>query len=284
MRILIAGSTGVLGRRVVPALVAAGHRVTALTRRPEASTDLRAHGVQVASADVYDREALTRVVSRAEPDVVMHQLTDLSAVDLVANARMRAVGTRNLVDAAQEAGVRRIVAQSIAWAYEAGEEPADERTPLDATTIEPRRGTVEGVIALERAVSELPEWVVLRYGLLYGPGTWFAADGSKAADARAARLPGGPDVSSFVHVDDAAAAAAAALHWPCGLVNVVDDEPATADEWVPAFARAVGAPSPAAAIGVPHAGWARGADNHLARKHLGWIPTHPSWRSGFDTL
>ncbi|MEU0937370.1 NAD(P)H-binding protein [Embleya sp. NPDC005971] len=127
MRILIAGSTGVLGRRVVPALVAAGHRVTALTRRPEASTDLRAHGVQVASADVYDREALTRVVSRAEPDVVMHQLTDLSAVDLVANARMRAVGTRNLVDAAQEAGVRRIVAQSIAWAYEAGEGTARAR-------------------------------------------------------------------------------------------------------------------------------------------------------------
>ncbi|OPC77778.1 dTDP-glucose 4,6-dehydratase [Embleya scabrispora] len=284
MHILVAGSTGVLGRRVVPALVGAGHRVTALTRRPEAAADLRAHGAEVAFADVFDREALTRVVGRAEPDVVMHQLTDLSAVDLAANARMRVVGTRNLVDAAQAAGVRRIVAQSIAWVYEAGDEPADETTPLDDTSVEPRRGTIEGVIALERAVRELPGWVVLRYGLLYGPGTWFAADGIKAADARAGRLPGGPDVSSFVHVDDAAAAAVAALHWPSGVVNVVDDQPATADEWVPAFARAVGAPPPAAAAGVPHAPWARGADNHLARKHRGWIPTHPSWRSGFDTL
>ncbi|MFI6584820.1 NAD-dependent epimerase/dehydratase family protein [Embleya sp. NPDC050493] len=283
MHVFVAGSTGVLGRRVVPALVAAGHRVTALTRRAEAAAGLRAQGVAVAVADAYDREALMRVVSEAGPDVVMHQLTDLSTADLAANARMRDVGTRNLVDAAHAAGVRRIVAQSIAWAYEAGEDPADETTPLDDAATGPRRGTVDGVIALERAACELPEWVVLRYGLFYGPGTWFAADGIKAADARALRLPVGRDVSSFVHVDDAAAAAVAALDWPCGVVNVVDDEPATADEWVPAFARAVGASS-AGAVHAPHAHWARGADNHFARKHLNWNPNHHTWRSGFDTI
>ncbi|GCD97009.1 NAD-dependent epimerase/dehydratase family protein [Embleya hyalina] len=284
MHVLLAGSTGVLGRRVVPALVAAGHRVTALTRRADAAVDPRAPGVTVVSADVYNRESLARAVARAEPDVVMHQLTDLSRADLEANARMRRVGTRNLVDAAHAAGVRRIVAQSIAWVYEAGDEPADETTPLDDTTTQPRRGTIEGVIALETAVREAPEWVVLRYGLLYGPDTWYAKDGIKADDARAGRLPGGRDVSSFVHVDDAAEAAVAALHWPSGVVNVVDDEPATADAWAPVFARAVGAPPPATVGDAPRADWARGADNHFARKHLGWSLTHPSWRSGFDTL
>ncbi|WP_331770295.1 NAD-dependent epimerase/dehydratase family protein (plasmid) [Embleya sp. NBC_00888] len=284
MHVLVAGATGVLGRRIVPRLVAAGHRVTALTRRPDAAAELRAPDVTVVSADVYDRDSLTRVVVDAAPDLVMHQLTDLAAVDLSANARVRRIGTRNLVDAVHAAGVRRVVAQSIAWVYEAGEEPADETTPLDATTDQPRRGTIDGVLALESAVRELPEWVVLRYGLLYGPGTWFAADGSRAADARAGRLARGADVSSFVHVDDAAAAAVAALGWPNGAVNVVDDEPAAADAWVPVFAAAVGAAPPADAPDAPRAGWARGADNHFARKHLDWTPTHLSWRSGFATL
>ncbi|MDN3352054.1 NAD(P)-dependent oxidoreductase [Actinomadura sp. DC4] len=283
MHVFVAGGTGVLGRRIVPLLIGRGHRVTALTRSTEAGASLLAAGAVPALADVYDVEALARAVRVAAPDVVMHQLTDLGAGDLAANALMRVAGTRNLVNAALSAGVRRVVAQSIAWAYEAGEKPADEATPLDLFAPEPRRTTIAGVVALESAVRELPEWVVLRYGLLYGRGTWYASDGLMADRARAGRLVAERDVSGFVHADDAAEAAVEALTWPSGAVNVCDDEPAAGLEWLPEFCAAVGAPPP------PHSeverrGWARGAANDHARDGLRWIPAHPTWRLGFPEL
>ncbi|WP_207939189.1 NAD-dependent epimerase/dehydratase family protein [Actinomadura darangshiensis] len=192
-----------------------------------------------------------------------------------------ATGTRNLVDAALAAGVRRIVAQSIAWAYEGGPDPADESTPLDLDAPASRKTTVDGVLALENAVRELPEWVVLRYGLLYGPDTWYTPGGLMATAAHAGTLAADDDVSSFVHADDAATAAVQALGWPSGAtVNVVDDEPAAAREWVPAFCKAVGAPPPARTAPGARTPWARGADNRYARKHLAWHPTHPTWRTG----
>jgi nucleoside-diphosphate-sugar epimerase len=272
MRILLAGSTGVLGRRLEPQLTARGHEVIGLAR---SGAPLR--------VDVLDRDAVADAVREARPDVVMHQLTSLSSGDLAANSRLRRVGTRNLVDAALASGVRRIVAQSIAWAYQPGAVPATEETPLDADAPEPRRTSVAGVAALESAVREAPEWVVLRYGTFYGPTTWYAKDGAMARPGAAGKLPAGADVSSLLHLDDAVAAAVAALDWPTGAVNVCDDEPAPAAEWVPAFCAAAGVPAPAATSGVRH-GWARGASNHYAREHLGWKPRYPSWRDGFATL
>ena len=195
MRIFLAGATGVIGRRIVPLLVEQGHAVTALTRRPEAADALRAQGVEAVVGDVYDRDAVFAAVRGAE--VVMHQLTDLRERDFAANARLRVEGTRNLVDAALAAGARRMIAQSIAFAYGPGDGPAREDEPLD-----PERGAVA---ALEAATAELPEWVVLRYGLFYGPGTWYDR-GASTED-----IVAGPDVTSFVHVDDAAAAAVQAL-------------------------------------------------------------------------
>nr|WP_246649743.1 NAD(P)-dependent oxidoreductase [Nonomuraea coxensis] len=215
--------------------------------------------------------------------MVMHQLTDLAHGDLAGNAALRRDGTRNLVDAALAAGVRRIVAQSICWTYVPGAGPAREGEPLDLGAPEPRRTTVAGVAALESAVAELPEWVVLRYGLLYGPGTWFEPGGARAAEAREGKLVASADVTSFVHVDDAAAAALAALGWPPGPVNVCDDEPAAGLDWAPAFCRAVGAPAPPVS-GTPANPAARGADNGHARGDLGWTPAYPSWREGFAAL
>ena len=110
----------------------------------------------------------------------MHQLTDLSDGSLAANAALRIHGTRNLVDAALAAGAHRIVAQSIAWAYEPGADPAGEHVGLDVGAAPPRHTTISGIVALEAAARELPEWVVLRYGLLYGPGTSYAPDGLRA--------------------------------------------------------------------------------------------------------
>jgi nucleoside-diphosphate-sugar epimerase len=280
MHVFVAGGTGVLGRRIIALLIARGDRVTALSRTTANGASLLAAGAAPALADVYDLEVLTRVVRQAAPDVVMHQLTDLTGGDLAANARIRVVGTRNLVNAARSAGVGRVVAQSIAWAYEAGEKPADEPTPLDVSAPEPRRTSVQGVVALEAAVRELPEWVVLRYGRLYGRGTWYAPDGLMAGRARAGRLVAEPDVDSFVHADDAARAAVEALSWPSGAVNVCDDEPAPGGDWVPAFCAAVGAPPPPRAD-AGRRGWARGADNAHARDDLRWTPRRPSWRDGF---
>jgi nucleoside-diphosphate-sugar epimerase len=280
MRIFLAGATGAIGRLLVPLLLADGHDVTALTRRDP--SPLRRQGATAVVGDVYDAEALHEVVGSARPDVVIHQLTDLGARDFAANGRMRRVGTRNLVDAALAAGVRRVISQSISWAYEGGDEPATESTPLDlAAADDGRRGMVEAVAALEDITAEAPESVVLRYGMLYGPGTWYTKGGLMADLAATGELPTGSEVTSFLHVEDAAIAAVRALEWPSGPVNIVDDEPAPASDWSTVFAESVGVPAPAA-VGGDRTGWARGASNAYAREHLAWTPTYPTWRTGFS--
>ena len=274
MRVLLAGATGVVGRGLLPLLVEGGHEVVGLTRTAEGAEVVRERGAGAVVADVYDPAGLTAAVASAAPEVVVHQLTDLGGRDTTANAEIRRTGTRHLVDAAKAAGVRRIVAQSISWAYEPGAGPAVESTPLDLGAGEPRLTNVLGVAALEEAVRELPEWVVLRYGLFHGPGTWYSRGGLMTT----APLVANGDVTSFVHVDDAAEAAVAALSWPTGAVNVCDDEPAAASEWVPVFCRATGVRVPPPVEG--RSGWARGADNRYARDHLGWVPRFPTWREG----
>lgn len=124
--------------------------------------------------------------------------------------------------------------------------------------------------ALETAVAELPDHVILRYGTLYGPGMWFAPQGLMAARLRAGDLPAGDAVSSFLHVQDAARAAILALTWPSGPVNIVDHEPALAE--------ALGEPAPVPGAG--RGGWERGARNNRAVA-LGWQAQHPIWRTGF---
>ncbi|GAA1161021.1 NAD(P)-dependent oxidoreductase [Kribbella jejuensis] len=266
MRIFIAGATGVIGRRLVPLLLAQGHQVTALSRRSQVP------GAETVLGDVYDPTRLRELVAQARPDVLMHQLTDLTSRDFAANGRIRREGTRNLMDAALAAGVRRVISQSIAWAYEPGTTPADESTPLDLhSPDEYRRTTVEAVATLEEITAEAPEWVALRYGMLYGPETWYTKNGLMATSP----LPTGPDVTSFLHIEDAAHAAAAALTWPSGPVNIVDDEPLAASVWAPAFAASVGAPPPQPADS-PRTPWARGATNGRAR-NLGWRPAHPTF-------
>ncbi|GAA1889093.1 NAD-dependent epimerase/dehydratase family protein [Streptantibioticus ferralitis] len=285
MRVFVAGATGAVGRLLVPLLLAAGHEVTGTSRSRAGVDRIRAQGAAAVQVNALDADGLRRAVAEAAPEAVVHQLTDLADANGAANSRLRREGTRNLVDACEAAGVGRVVAQSICWAYPPGDGPADESVPLDATASQPRAAMVAAVRALEETASEAAVAVLLRYGILYGPGTWYAPGGAVAAALEgdpAARFLGSVEaddaVSSFVHVADAAQAAVAALGWPGGPVNIVDDEPAPAHEWLPVLAKALGVPVPKPSAG--RQGWQRGAVNSLARAR-GWRPGHPSWRTGF---
>ena len=281
MRIFFAGATGAIGRILLPLLLGEGHTVVAATRGEQSAQRLRESGAEAVRLDIFDRAAVAEAMRAAAPDAVMHQLTALGDVNMADNARIRTEGTRSLVDAALAAGVERIVAQSIAWAYAPGDTPADESVPLDPAAEGPRVTTVGAVNDLETAAAELPRHVVLRYGMLYGPGTWYTKDGLIAARLRRGEIAANAAVTSFLHVEDAARAAVQALDWPSGTVNVVDDEPAEARIWVPVLAGMFGAPAPEPTPG--RLGWERGAGNELASAR-GFKLGYPSWRDGFAGL
>lgn len=285
MNILVAGATGAVGRLLVPLLLKEGHQVTGVSRTPEGAERVRQQGASAVRADAFDRDGLRQIMAATAPDAVIHQLTALSDADGERTNRLRREGTRNLVDAARSAGVERIIAQSISWAYVPGEGPADETESLDLGAAGPRGAMVEGIRALEETVAEMETGVALRYGILYGPGTWYAPGGAVAAalagdpGARLlANLEADLSVTSFVHVADAARATVAALDWPSGPVNIVDDEPAEGRQWLPVLAAALGVPAPGVRAG--RQSGARGASNERAR-FRGWEPEHATWRRGF---
>lgn len=275
MRILVAGAGGVVGLPLTQELIAHGHDVVGTSRNPDSRPELRDAGAAVVRMDAFDLASVEHAIAEARPDAVIHQLTDLSDVDLEANAELRIVGTRNLVDAMHRYGVERLLTQSIAWLYADGEGLADETVPL-REPVGPGARTVEGVIAMERTSTEIPNHVILRYGKLYGPGTWYSPDGDFGRAARDGVFEGN-GIESFLHIGDAAAATVAALDWPSGIVNVVDDEPAGPADWLPTFCRWVGAQEPTG-LGPGHG---RGASNAKARK-LGWAPKYPTWRTGMS--
>jgi nucleoside-diphosphate-sugar epimerase len=226
VRIFLAGASGAIGRRLTPLLLAAGHTVTGTTRSADKAEELNGRGVEPAIVDVFDSNALRGAIVGARPDVVIHQLTDLPQVFdparltdwLKRNARLRVEGTANLVAAAQAAGVRRLIAQSVAFAYADGPEPHGENDPLASVEGDtPGAISARGVRALEEVVVHAQgiDGIVLRYGRLYGPGTW-----SVAASGRAA-----------LHVDAAAKAALLAMtRGSPGIFNIAEDDGAVAIE------------------------------------------------------
>jgi nucleoside-diphosphate-sugar epimerase len=224
MKIFLAGAGGVIGRRLTPLLCNAGHEVVGTTRWSNKANELRALGAEPAIVDVFDVAALTRAVTAAAPQVIIHQLTDLAfapsspqyAEGLERNSKLRIDGTRNLVAAARAAGVKRLIAQSIAFVYAPGEGVRTESDPLDLGATGTRKGTVDGVVALEDATLDMLEGIVLRYGFLYGPGTWFG-------DAKRAR--------PALHVDAAAQAALLAVtKGNHGIYNIAEDDGVVSSE------------------------------------------------------
>jgi 2-alkyl-3-oxoalkanoate reductase len=306
MKVFVAGATGVIGRRLVPMLVERGHEVTAMTRSPEKADEIRAMRAAPAIRDVFDAEGLRAEIAGAAPDAIVHELTDLppnvdprkAAEQLEGNDRIREEGTRNLVDAALAAGVRRMIAQSIAFVYAFGGGLKTEDDPLFDDAPFPWSRAVRSVHALEDAVTKTEglEGIVLRYGFFYGPGSSYAPGGHWAREVGRRRFPivgKGSGVFSFIHIDDAAAATAAALeHGPPGIYNVVDDEPAPLREWLPLYAEALGAKKPlrvpkllarlaAGRYTTQMATGLSGASNARAKNELGWQPRYSSWRQGF---
>jgi nucleoside-diphosphate-sugar epimerase len=281
MKIFVAGASGVIGRSLMPLLVAAGYDTVGMARDDAAAETIRSMGGRAVVVDVFSRDALIEAVRGEGPDAVIHQLTSLGSSDYAANNRIRTEGTRNLVDAALAAGVRRMVAQSYA-VYAPGPGLAQESDAFDV--VSPALGsTAEALLVLEQTVNEVPEAVLLRNGTMYGPGTSFALGGATAEQARKGELVQTDDVMSFIHVRDVAQAAMSALNWPTGPVNIVDDEPAPATEWLPVYAARVGAPAPpkdpSGTLGL-FVGL-RGVSNERARKQCDWAPTVLSWREGF---
>ncbi len=307
MRVFLAGASGVLGRRLVPRLVGAGHTVVGLTRSPEKADALAGLGAEPVVCDVFDAEALTSAVTASRAEVVVHQLTRIPRrirprklhVDLAGNDRIRREGTHNLAAAARAAGARRLVSQSVAFAYAPGREEVDEGSPLQQTQAAPKaaRPGLESLRALEAATTGVEglEGVVLRYGYFYGAGTSFADDGTHVEDLRGRRLPlvgSGRGCWPLIHLDDAASAAVAAVEGSGpGVYNVAEPDAPTAAEWLPRLAEVVGAPRPprvpcwlARLVAGGAAVYAM--DEHppvsSARFHeeTGWTPVH-DWREAF---
>jgi len=305
MKVFVAGASGAIGRPLVPRLIAGGHEVTGTTRSEGSAEAIRAAGASAAIVDALDADALHEAVERAAPEVVVHELTALperfnprkrGLYD--ATNRIRREGTRNLLDAARAAGVRRFVCQSIAFAYAPRERPEvmDEEAPLNLDAPPPFSEGMRVIAEMERAVLDAElDGLVLRYGWFYGPGTYYGEGGSMAADVRKRRFPvvgSGSGLFSFIHTDDAADATVAAVERGApGIYNVVDDEPAALRDWVPAYAEALAAPPPrrvpvwlarlvagkmASSMDVQP-----GASNAKAKRELGWAPRWSSWREGF---
>jgi 2-alkyl-3-oxoalkanoate reductase len=303
MRVLVAGATGVVGRQLVPQLIAAGHQVTATTRNAEKAAALRAAGADAAVVDGLDAMAVGEAVARAKPEVVIHQMTALAGnFDLrhfdrtfAVTNQLRTTGTDNLLAAAQAAGTRRVIAQSYSgWSSaRTGGPVKTEDDPLDPDPPKAMRSTLDAIRYLEHAVVSSPfEGIVLRYGSLYGPG----ASELMVGMLKRRQVPvigDGGGIWSFLHTHDAASAAVAALdRGDPGVYNVVDDEPARVSEWLPWLATAVGAKPPLrvpAWLGRLVAGEAavsvmtqvRGSSNAKAKRKLGWELAWPSWRDGF---
>ncbi len=307
MNVLIAGATGAVGSRLIPLLLAGGHRVAALTRSAPKAEVVARMGAIAMTVDAFDARAVRSAVREARPEVVVDELTALgNAIDLVhfnrtfaTTNRLRTEALDLLLSAAEESGARRFIAQSYCgWPYaKTGGPVKTEDDPLDPDPPREMRRNLDAIRHLELSVvgSRALEGVALRYGAFYGPGSGLF-DGPIIAQLRARRAPmigDGGGFWSFLHLDDAASATATAVETGApGVYNIVDDEPAPARAWLPALAAMLGAKPPRRipawvariAVGEPLVDMmtrSRAGSNLKAKEALGWRPVFASWRQGF---
>ena len=299
MRVMVIGATGAVGTPLVRQLCDAGHEVIGTSRSQARATHLATMDVHPIVLDVLDRAAVHNAVAASQPQAIIYQATGLAGVRVLRSLdrpfattnRLRTEGLDNVLDAARQTGVRRIVAQSFApyrYARDGGWVKTED-DPLDPAPPPSARQTFAAMSHLDRAVTEAGG-IALRYGGFYGPGD----EGlTRAVRKRQTPLVGnGQGAMSFVHLDDAAAATVLALgHDGPAIYNIVDNDPAPMREWLPVLAQAVGAKPPRhvptwlarviAGPGLTMLTDARGSSNAKAVRELGWQPRYPSWREGF---
>jgi len=304
MRVLIAGASGAIGRPLVRRLRANRHEVFALARSPDSAPALKDIGVEPVIADALDAAAVKAAVGRIRPGAVINELTSLprhyTPADMKAAAerdrKVRVEGNINLLAVLRDAGVRRYLLQSAGFWYAPGAGLARESVPFISSASAGVEASARTYMELEARASATPgiEFVALRYGFFYGPGTWYTREGDMGDQARQRQLPiiaEGQGVYSFVHIDDAAGATAAALECPPGAYNIVDANPSPQHVWLPAFARAAGAPAPprvseeealraSGADAVYYATRLRGASNEKAGRELEFRPRPLEWILG----
>jgi nucleoside-diphosphate-sugar epimerase len=303
MRVFVAGASGAIGTRLVPQLIARGHEVIGTARSPGGVERTAALGAEPIVIDLLDPRAVRKAVLEVEPDAIVDQATALANArfsrhldrTFARTNRLRREGTDALLAAAREGGITRFVAQSFANFRHArvGGPIKTEDDPLDPTPVATMRATSAAMTYLDRAVTDAGG-IALRYGSFYG-----APNDGLLEPVRKRQFPivgGGGGVSSFIHLDDAAAATVLALERDGpAIFNVVDDEPAPVREWLPVLADALGAKPPrhfpvwlarlfAGEAGVMLGTEARGASNARAKRELGWTLRHPSWRQGFAAV
>ena len=301
MRVFVAGGAGVIGQRLVPELVARGHQVTATTSKAGRVASLERMGADAVVMDGLDAASVGEAVAAAKPDTIVHQMTSIAGKPdfrhmdrwFATTNRLRTEGTDHLLAAAEAAGVSHVVAQSFGsfngirtrgWV----KTEEDGLEPMTGTVAEPQMAAISHV----EDVVVKAGGVALRYGGFYGPG----ASDDQLAVVRKRQFPlvgGGTGYFSWIHVDDAASATVLAIEQQAkGVLNIVDDEPAPASEWLPYLASAVGAKRPRkvptwlarlvagdVAVGMMTEG--RGFSNAKAKRDLGWELRYPSWRLGF---
>jgi len=300
MRVFVAGASGILGRRLVPQLIDAGHEVVGTHNSPASAEVLRALGARPVLLDVLDEGAVREAVLENEPEAIVHEATALANAKFgrsldrmfAGTNALRTRGTDALLAGAWEAGVRRVVAQSFApyrYAREGGPVKTED-DPLDPTPPPNAQETFAAMAYLDEAVTSFGG-IALRYGGFYGAPNdgW----GDLVRQGKFPIVGKGGGVFSWIHLDDAAAATVLALeHDGPAVYNIVDDEPAPVREWLPALAQAVGAKPPrhfpawlarvlAGEAAVIMGTQVRGASNAKAKRELGWRLRYPSWRQGF---
>jgi nucleoside-diphosphate-sugar epimerase len=303
MRVFVTGASGAIGSRIVPRLIDAGHEVVGTHNSPASAELLRTLGATPVRLDLLDAHAVRAAVLESEPEAIVHEATALANVKFGRNQDkvvaktnvLRTQGTDALLAAAREAGVRRLVAQSVAaysrYAREGGPVKTED-DPVDSAPMRTFRESSAAIEHLEQAVLDFGG-IALRYGVFYG-----AANDGTIEPVLKRQFPivgSGGGIWPWIHLDDAAAATVLALeHDGPAIYNVVDDDPAPVREWLPVLAQALGAKPPrhipvwlarmlAGEFVVVLSTEARGASNAKAKRELGWTPRYPSWRTGFKT-
>jgi nucleoside-diphosphate-sugar epimerase len=315
MKVFVAGAAGAIGRSLVPQLVARGHEVVGTTRSPAKQDLVRSLGARPMVMDALQPDAVAQAVASAEPEVIVHELTSLSGPMSIKDARhperfegaimtgrLRTEGTDHLLAAGRAVGASRFVAQSFgAFRFtRTGGPVQSEDDAIEPDPASPVQPGIDAILYLERAVTSI-DWgagLALRYGGFYGPGTSISKDPDApfSGPIRKRRFPiigKGEGITSYIHVDDAAAATVIAVErGDPGIYNIVDDEPAPVREWLPALASALGAKPPrhmplwlarllAGETATAMMTEAKGSSNLKAKRELEWELRYPSWRQGF---